>query len=178
MFLGKVFIFSDGACLTSFRRADGSVSSGSYGPGGYAAVVVDEVPHLVSGFVDNTSNMYVEFLALISGLECASPGADVVVFTDQKDLVSMMQGFYRRRTRECPSGWDPDLYGRIVSLCRRRNVSFVYHSARRCGFDDCVYGEGCFFDFCHDVARAEMYRMDIESLLDWKGWYKLCEVGG
>lgn len=174
--MGKVFVFSDGACLTSVRRADGRVSNGRVGPGGYASVVVTEdgsCPNLITGFVEGRSIFYIEMLALVVGIEATPRGSEVVVFTDQKYVVHFMKRFYRRRHRSCPSGWDKELYDRFVRLCRRRDVSFVYHSVRRCNSGKCVYGEGCFFTFCHHIARAQMYRMDIESVLEYRGWYDL-----
>lgn len=118
----KVDIYTDGSCLRN------------PGPGGYGVILRygDKVKELSCGF-DLTTNNRMELMAAIAGLEALKVPCQVTLHSDSKYLVDAMSKGWARRWRL--NGWrrnadekavNPDLWERLLSLCERHQVTFVW----------------------------------------------------
>ena len=117
---GKIVIYTDGGCL------------GNPGPGGYAAVVLDDQErNELSGGYKRTTNNRMEVLACIKGLESTPSGAEVVLISDSKYTVDAMTKGWARKWRS--KNWmrtpteaakNPDLWKRMLEVCEERKVMF------------------------------------------------------
>ncbi|MFA5316132.1 MAG: ribonuclease HI [Dehalococcoidales bacterium] len=116
----EVTIYTDGACL------------GNPGPGGYAALIMvnGQCRELVGGFKDTTNNR-MEMMAAIVALESLGEKCRVTLHSDSSYLVNAMtKGWalrwqsmgWRRNKRE--AACNSDLWGRLLGLCQRHQVSF------------------------------------------------------
>jgi ribonuclease HI len=117
-----VIIFTDGGAL------------GNPGPGGYGVVLLygGHRKELSGGFRLTTNNR-MELMAAIVGLSALKARCRVQVFSDSKYLVdAMSQGWaenwrgrnWRRKGRG--AALNPDLWERLLDLCRQHNVTFSW----------------------------------------------------
>ncbi|HSE96920.1 MAG TPA: ribonuclease HI [Blastocatellia bacterium] len=118
----KVTIYTDGACL------------GNPGPGGYGVVLLsgDRRKEISGGFRLTTNNR-MEIMAAIVGLESLKAPCSVTLYSDSQYLVDAMMKGWAARWRA--NGWrrnkkdkaiNPDLWKRLLDLCSRHRVEFVW----------------------------------------------------
>ena len=117
-----VTIYTDGACL------------GNPGPGGYGVVLLyDSVRKELSGGFRRTTNNRMEILAAIMGLEALKEPCRATVYSDSQYVVNAIElgwarkwqaNSWRRGTKE--PALNPDLWQRLLDLCSRHEVKFVW----------------------------------------------------
>jgi ribonuclease HI len=118
---GVVEIFTDGA------------ASPNPGPGGYGVIIVDgdQRRELAGGYRETTNNR-MELMAAIRGLQAVTgERRDVVIFSDSRYVVDMIEGGYAARWRA--RGWmrdtkhraeNPDLWGELLDGAALHSVKF------------------------------------------------------
>ena len=120
--LKEVTIYTDGACC------------GNPGPGGYGVVLIygKHRKELSAGFRLTTNNR-MEMMAAIAGLEALKFECAATVYSDSKYLVDAVTQGWAKRWRA--NGWkrnkkdkamNPDLWGRLLDLCDRHKVNFLW----------------------------------------------------
>lgn len=120
--LKEVTIYTDGAC------------SGNPGPGGYGVVLMSgkHRKELSAGFRLTTNNR-MEMMAAIAGLETLKFQCAVTLYSDSKYVVDAVTKGWAQRWRT--NGWkrnkkdkaiNPDLWGRLLDLCDRHQVNFLW----------------------------------------------------
>ena len=117
-----VTIYTDGACL------------GNPGPGGFGAVLLfGSNRRELSGGFSLTTNNRMEIMAAIVALEALKEPCRVTLYSDSKYLVDAISLGWAERWRA--NGWkrnrhdaamNPDLWARLLDLCRRHNVEFCW----------------------------------------------------
>lgn len=101
-------VYTDGACL------------GNPGPGGWAALVVDEGKRLVfEGREAKTTNNRMELRAAIEGLSRTAPGSQVILYSDSQYLVYTMTRNWKRKA-------NLDLWQKLDALSRERQVKWEW----------------------------------------------------
>lgn len=102
-------VYTDGSC------------QGNPGPGGWAAIIVDEVGNKrsVGGHEDGTSNNRMEITAVIGGLNALPEGVTATVFTDSQYVVNTMAKGWRRTA-------NGDLWDQLDSEVAKRNVKWQW----------------------------------------------------
>ena len=96
---------------------DGSCS-GNPGPGGWAAIIVEDgAKRLLHGREKRTTNNRMELLAVIKGLEALPDSAEVTVFSDSKYVVNTMTRNWKRNANK-------DLWARLDSEVAKRRVGW------------------------------------------------------
>ncbi|RMF22889.1 MAG: ribonuclease HI [Cyanobacteria bacterium J083] len=118
----KVTIYTDGAC------------SGNPGTGGYGAVLLyNQHRKELSGGFKLTTNNRMEMMAVIAALESLKTPCYVTLHTDSKYIVdAITQGWakkwqannWKRNKKE--KAKNPDLWEKILDLCNRHHVEFVW----------------------------------------------------
>lgn len=118
--LKQVTIYTDGAC------------TGNPGPGGYGVVLrYKDCVRELSGGARLTTNNRMELQAAIVALEALKERCVVTLFSDSQYLVkAMTQGWaakwrandWMRNKQERAA--NPDLWGRLLDLCARHDVTF------------------------------------------------------
>lgn len=120
--LKQVTIYTDGGCEPN------------PGPGGYGVVLIYGTRRKeLSGGFRLTTNSRMELYAAIQALEALKQPCQVTLYSDSQYLVNAMtQGWAARWKRR---GWmrnvdekalNPDLWERLLSLCERHRVNFVW----------------------------------------------------
>lgn len=119
---GRVVIYTDGSSL------------GNPGPGGYGVVIPSPEGDLeFSGGFRKTTNNRMELLACIVGLEQMPTPSAVAVYSDSRYVVDGISKGWARRWQH--NGWrkhnggkavNIDLWERLLSLCTRHDVQFVW----------------------------------------------------
>ncbi len=120
--LRRVEIYTDGGSI------------GNPGPGGYGVVLLYKGNKKeLSGGYRLTTNNRMELTAAIEGLEALKTRCRVEIHSDSKYLVDAVEKGWARRWRE--NGWrknkkekarNPDLWGRLLDLCDRHEVTFSW----------------------------------------------------
>jgi ribonuclease HI len=116
--LPDVVVYTDGAC------------SGNPGPGGWAAIVIEDGnERAVSGAEASTTNQRMELMGAIEGLATVEGRRRVQVFTDSAYVMNCFRDrWYERWER---SGWmnsgrqpvaNRDLWERLIAQTRRHDV--------------------------------------------------------
>ena len=101
-------IYTDGSCL------------GNPGPGGWAAIVVEDGDkRILSGGSPKTTNNRMELAAAIEGLDAIPKGAAVTVHSDSQYLVNTMTRNWKRRVNQ-------DLWERLDSVVAGRAVRWKW----------------------------------------------------
>ncbi|MFA4836487.1 MAG: cyclic pyranopterin monophosphate synthase MoaC [Dehalococcoidia bacterium] len=101
-------IYTDGAC------------SGNPGPGGWAAIVVQDGRRAeLKGSADQTTNNRMELLAAIEGLASIPDNSDVRVHSDSQYLVKTMTLNWKRRANH-------DLWQKLDELAANRKVKWSW----------------------------------------------------
>ncbi|MBI2868187.1 MAG: cyclic pyranopterin monophosphate synthase MoaC [Chloroflexi bacterium] len=102
--MGHIRIYTDGAC------------QGNPGPGGWAAVLLDDSRKTVlQGHEERTTSNRMELLAAIQGLEHTPEGSHATVYSDSQYLVfTMTRGWKRNKNL--------DLWQRLDELVKKREV--------------------------------------------------------
>ncbi|MBI4203161.1 MAG: cyclic pyranopterin monophosphate synthase MoaC [Chloroflexi bacterium] len=98
-------LYTDGACL------------GNPGPGGWAAVIVDEQGNktAIGGHEDSTTNNRMEITAVISGLQRTPERALVAVYSDSQYIINTMaKGWKRTANLDLWKELDAEVKGRRV----------------------------------------------------------------
>jgi ribonuclease HI len=112
---------------------DGS-ARGNPGPGGYGVVILEggKRTELAGGFRKTTNNR-MELLACIKGLEALPTPARVTLYSDSAYVVNGVTRGWAESWRR--NGWrkssgepalNPDLWERLLALCRQHTVRFVW----------------------------------------------------
>jgi ribonuclease HI len=119
-----VTVYTDGAC------------SGNPGPGGWAALVIDDgVERIVSGAEAQTTNQRMELRAAIEGLAAVSDHHTVHLYTDSSYVMNCFRD--RWWVRWEANGWlgaarqsiaNRDLWERLIAETRRLDV--VWHKVK------------------------------------------------
>nr|ACV72180.1 ribonuclease H [uncultured organism] len=123
--LKNVTIYTDGSCI------------GNPGPGGYGVVLLfgNHRKELSGGFRMTTNNR-MEIMAAIVGLESLKDTCRVTLYTDSQYLANAIMQGWAQRWRA--NGWmrnkkekaiNPDLWDRLLKLCDRHEVEFVWVKA-------------------------------------------------
>lgn len=120
--LKEVLIYTDGSCKRN------------PGPGGYGVVLrYKEHEKIISGGFRLTTNNRMEIIAAIMGLESLSTPCAVTLTSDSKHLVDAVVKGWARKWRS--NNWkksdgekalNPDLWSRLLDLCDRHRVTFVW----------------------------------------------------
>jgi len=118
----EVTIYTDGGC------------HGNPGPGGYGAVLLSGKHRKeLSGGYKHTTNNRMELLACIMALEALKQTCRVRLHSDSKYIVDSITKGWARRWRA--NNWqrnkrekavNPDLWARLLDLCERHEVKFVW----------------------------------------------------
>ena len=121
--LARVTIYTDGGC-----------SPTNPGPGGYGVVLrANGRRRELSGGFRLTTNNRMELTAAIVALEALKRPCEVTLHSDSKYLVDAMSRGWAARWRA--NGWkrnrrdkalNPDLWGRLLDLAERHQVTFVW----------------------------------------------------
>ena len=120
--LREVEIYTDGGCLNN------------PGPGGFGVVLLygDHRKELSGGFRLTTNNR-MEILAAIKGLEALKERCRVTIYSDSQYVVNAIDKGWAQRWRD--NNWrrnkkekaiNPDLWGRLLDLCERHEVHFLW----------------------------------------------------
>jgi ribonuclease HI len=122
--LAGVTVYTDGAC------------SGNPGPGGWAALIVDDdVERIVTGAETHTTNQRMELLAAIEGLGAVGGRRTVHLFTDSSYVMNCFRDRWWARWEA--NGWlgaarqsvaNRDLWERLIAQTRRHDV--VWHKVK------------------------------------------------
>ena len=117
-------LYTDGAC------------SGNPGPGGWAALLIDEgAERIVSGAEAQTTNQRMELTAAIEGLAAVSDHRTVDLYTDSSYVMNCFRD--RWWVRWEANGWlgatrqsiaNRDLWERLIAQTRRLDV--VWHKVK------------------------------------------------
>jgi ribonuclease HI len=103
-----VEIYTDGACL------------GNPGPGGWAAIVVENGSRRVlCGGDEHTTNNRMEMLAVINGLKAVPESAQVIVCSDSQYVVNTMTRNWKRNKNQ-------DLWDKLDSEVGKRKVKWQW----------------------------------------------------
>jgi ribonuclease HI len=115
--MAAVTIYTDGACL------------GNPGPGGWAALILDEnPPRELSGYEPQTTNNRMELRAAVEGLRAIPDGSEVDLHTDSQYVRTGMSEWLARWKR---NGWrtadrkpvkNVDLWQELDALAQRHVV--------------------------------------------------------
>ncbi|MBI4338623.1 MAG: cyclic pyranopterin monophosphate synthase MoaC [Chloroflexi bacterium] len=102
-----ITIHTDGSCL------------GNPGPGGWAAIIIDETggKRSLGGHQDSTTNNRMEILAAVQGLQALPEQATVAVYSDSQYLVNTMTKGWKRTA-------NLDLWSQLDDEARKRKVSW------------------------------------------------------
>ncbi len=124
---------------------DGSCRANPGGPGGWAAIVVENgvTRELVGGHPSTTNNR-MEMLAVLNGLEAVPDSASVTVFSDSEYVINTMTRNWKRRK-------NLDIWEKLDAEAGRRRVSWEWvrgHSGHP------------FNEWADRLARAEAKRYD------------------
>jgi ribonuclease HI len=121
---GEVTVYSDGACR------------GNPGPGGWAAIVVDDgVERIVSGAEPRTTNQRMELTAAVEALAAIPEGRRVHLYTDSAYVMNCFRDRWYEKWEK--NGWlgagkrpvtNRDLWERLIAQTRRHDV--VWHKVR------------------------------------------------
>ena len=119
-----VTLYTDGAC------------SGNPGPGGWAALLIDDdVERVVSGAEPHTTNQRMELTAAIQGLAALAGQRSVHLFTDSSYVMNCFRDRWWARWEA--NGWlgagkqsvtNRDLWERLIAETRRHDV--VWHKVK------------------------------------------------
>ena len=102
-------IYTDGSCLKN-----------PGGPGGWAAVIVENgSERVVRGGEDSTTNNRMEMLAVINGLAAVPESARVTVLSDSQYVVNTMTRNWKRNANR-------DLWGRLDAEASKRTVRWQW----------------------------------------------------
>ena len=117
-----VSIYTDGAC------------SPNPGAGGYGVILVSGGKSIeMSGGFRKTTNKRMELYSVIAGLNSLKQdGAAVTIYSDSKYVVDSFTGGFAKQWKM--NGWqrgrqparNPDLWGQLLNLCDRHEVSFIW----------------------------------------------------
>jgi ribonuclease HI len=117
-----IIIYTDGGCL------------GNPGPGGYGAVLLyRDHRREISGGYRLTTNNRMELMGAIAALEALESPGRVTLHTDSRYVVDAVEKGWARNWRA--HGWrkpdkqpamNPDLWERLLDLCSRHDVKFVW----------------------------------------------------
>lgn len=118
----RIVIYTDGSSL------------GNPGPGGYGLVIPSESgDRELSGGFRRTTNNRMELLACIVGLEQFRSPVVVSLYSDSRYVVDGITKGWAKNWRR--NGWrksngspalNPDLWARLLTLCERHNVQFIW----------------------------------------------------
>jgi ribonuclease HI len=118
----RIVIYTDGSSL------------GNPGPGGYGVVIPSgNGDRELSGGFRKTTNNRMELLACIVGLEQFRSPAAVALYSDSRYVVDGITKGWAKNWRR--NGWrksngspalNPDLWERLLTLCERHDVRFVW----------------------------------------------------
>ncbi len=121
---GRVTVYSDGAC------------SGNPGPGGWAAIVVEDgAERVVSGAEARTTNQRMELTAAVEGLAAISEHRRVDLYTDSAYVMNCFRDRWYEKWEK--NGWlgagkkpvtNRDLWERLIAETRRHDVT--WHKVR------------------------------------------------
>ena len=118
----NIIMYTDGGCL------------GNPGPGGYGVVLLygDVRKELSQGYKLTTNNR-MELTACIVGLDALKESCNVTIHTDSQYVINGITKGWASRWRA--NNWkrnkkdkaiNPDLWGRLLDLCDKHKVSFVW----------------------------------------------------
>lgn len=141
----NITIYTDGGCL------------GNPGPGGYGAVLIqgDRRKELSGGFRLTTNNR-MELMGAIVALEALKARCKVTLHSDSQYVVNAVEKGWAQKWRR--NGWrkpdkqmamNPDLWERLLDLCSRHDVRFVWVR----GHNGNVENERC--DVLANLAQAK-----------------------
>lgn len=142
-----VIIYTDGAC------------SGNPGPGGWGAILkYGSASRELSGGEAATTNNRMELTGVITALEALKEPCQVTLYTDSQYVVNAMTKGWAKKWQA--NGWmrnkkdpalNPDLWQRLLSLCQRHQVEFVWVKG---------HAENEFNNRCDQLAVAERKKFD------------------
>jgi ribonuclease HI len=117
---GPIRVYTDGAC------------SGNPGPGGWAAIIIDDGREReLSGGETSTTNQRMELRAAVEGLSAIDGCRPVAVYSDSAYVVNCFRDKWYLRWRQ--NGWknaqkkpveNRDLWEALIGLTERHHVSW------------------------------------------------------
>jgi ribonuclease HI len=117
---GPILVYTDGAC------------SGNPGPGGWAAIVIDDGHEReLAGGETSTTNQRMELRAAIEGLSAIDGRREVALYSDSAYVVNCFRDRWYVRWRQ--NGWrnaqkkpveNRDLWEALIELAERHHVSW------------------------------------------------------
>ena len=103
----RYILYTDGSCL-----------SNPDGPGGYAAVLIQESKEIqrISGGNPSTTNNRMEITAVMEGLRMIPEGAEVLLKSDSEYVIKTIQGIYS-------PGKNADLWQQLGREIKKRHIT-------------------------------------------------------
>lgn len=116
----KVYLYTDGSC------------SGNPGPGGYAALIIDNnKEHEIKGFHPDTTNNRMELMAVIEGLKEIKKGSQVKLISDSNYVIKGLEEWVENWKKR---GWktasnkpvkNRDLWKELEKLADSYSIEYV-----------------------------------------------------
>lgn len=117
----EIVLYTDGACL------------GNPGPGGWAAVIINDKTREISGGFAKTTNNRMEINALIQALKNIPENSNVTAYTDSKYLHDALDKGWLKKWQK--NGWktaskspvkNKDLWEELISLLNKHNLNLKW----------------------------------------------------
>ena len=117
----KLQIYTDGACL------------GNPGPGGWAAIIIENGQERVFSGNDNmTTNNRMELLAIIKALESINENLELIIYTDSKYVINGITSWiknweansWKNSTKQPVK--NVDLWKKLDTNAKKHNIEWIW----------------------------------------------------
>jgi len=143
----EFILYTDGACL------------GNPGPGGWAAVIINEQKREIAGGFARTTNNRMEIHALLQALRDIPENSEVTAYTDSKYLHDALDKGWLEKWQK--NGWktsskspvkNKDLWQELISLLQKQNLSLKWVPAHSGQEEN---------ERCDHLAKKQAERSDL-----------------